>query len=408
MTRIVVERIQLPLSTTPGEKPPSTLLDGELWVNVADHLIYSGVTGGTAVPLDGVPLEPLLAQLQPPLNNGWHTTASPAGAGGVPVLNGSGQIDPSMVAGTDIAPARRGEVPKFKQNGLIDTSLIDYDFRWVAEPSTGTTAVTDDDAGKLVRLDHEGRIDARLLGLNSLDYQGGVYIGPAGKAIPAALINSTGFGGQTWIAATAGGLEYDVNFTTGAVADVAGANAPDGWYRIQTGDLLLKDTALVMHTIDADLMPFDHMLPRDGSRPMQGNLNFQDYGAGSALDINGVRIVSAKTIKASLVEASDEAGAPGIPTGAIRWYVIDGAENSIIVRSGGDPTVGGVDGVAGELYVELGVAAKLYRHDGTGWQMLFDGSVQAEVVQLRDQVTQLATDLQELKDDLARLKRVGR
>lgn len=45
MTRLIVERIQVPSSIVPGEKPPGTLKHGELWVNTADGLIYAGVDG---------------------------------------------------------------------------------------------------------------------------------------------------------------------------------------------------------------------------------------------------------------------------------------------------------------------------------------------------------------------------
>ena len=46
---IIVERIQLPSSTVPGEKPPNTLKHGEVWVNTADGRAYAGVDGGTPV-----------------------------------------------------------------------------------------------------------------------------------------------------------------------------------------------------------------------------------------------------------------------------------------------------------------------------------------------------------------------
>ena len=407
MTRIVVERIQLPLSNTPGEKPPSTLLDGELWVNVADHLIYSGVTGGAAVPLDGVPLEPLLAQLQPPLQHGWHTTASPAGAGGVPVLDMMGQVDPSMIAGTDMAPARRGEVPKFKHNGLIDIGLLDWDSRSVSEP-TNSIVPTADDAAKLVRLDHLGRLNLRFLGINALDYQGKVFIGPAGTPLYSQLIDGVGIAGHVWIIATSGGAEYDVNTLTGDVLNANTGAVPAGYFRVKTGDIFVKDSQLQTEHIAADLLPFDHLLPRDGTRTMQGSLRFEQYGSGSTLDITGVKTVSAEEVNAGLLEASAQAGAPGVPNGAIRWYVIDGAENSIITRSGGDPTVGRVDGVAGELYVELGMEPKLYRHNGTGWELLLDGAMQTEIQQLQFEVATLTLELAKLKDDLAHLKNVAR
>ena len=51
----IVDRIQLPSSTVPGEKPPNTLKHGELWLNTADGLAYAGVDGGTPVLIgDGV------------------------------------------------------------------------------------------------------------------------------------------------------------------------------------------------------------------------------------------------------------------------------------------------------------------------------------------------------------------
>ena len=46
---IIVDRIQLPSSTVPGEKPPNTLKHGELWVNTADGLTYAGVDGSAPV-----------------------------------------------------------------------------------------------------------------------------------------------------------------------------------------------------------------------------------------------------------------------------------------------------------------------------------------------------------------------
>lgn len=52
---IVVDRIQLPTSIVPGEKPPNTLKHGELWVNTADGLAYAGVDGSVPVLIgDGV------------------------------------------------------------------------------------------------------------------------------------------------------------------------------------------------------------------------------------------------------------------------------------------------------------------------------------------------------------------
>lgn len=49
MARIVVDRIQVPSSSTPGEIPPGTLQHGELWVNTADGYMYAGVDGSAPV-----------------------------------------------------------------------------------------------------------------------------------------------------------------------------------------------------------------------------------------------------------------------------------------------------------------------------------------------------------------------
>ena len=46
---IIVDRIQLPASIVPGERPPNTLKHGELWVNTADGLTYAGVDGSAPV-----------------------------------------------------------------------------------------------------------------------------------------------------------------------------------------------------------------------------------------------------------------------------------------------------------------------------------------------------------------------
>ena len=49
MSTFVLDSIQHPSSTIPGEKPPLTLKHGELWLNTADGLAYAGVDGGTPV-----------------------------------------------------------------------------------------------------------------------------------------------------------------------------------------------------------------------------------------------------------------------------------------------------------------------------------------------------------------------
>ena len=51
MTRIVVDRIQVPSSIVAGEKPPNTLSHGELWVNTADKTLYAGVDGGAPIAI---------------------------------------------------------------------------------------------------------------------------------------------------------------------------------------------------------------------------------------------------------------------------------------------------------------------------------------------------------------------
>ena len=53
MSRVVVDRIQVPASTTPGETPPSGLVEGELWVNLADKSIFAGTAAGTAEVVGG-------------------------------------------------------------------------------------------------------------------------------------------------------------------------------------------------------------------------------------------------------------------------------------------------------------------------------------------------------------------
>ena len=49
MSTFILDSIQHPSSTVPGEKPPNTLKHGELWVNTADGLTYAGVDGSAPV-----------------------------------------------------------------------------------------------------------------------------------------------------------------------------------------------------------------------------------------------------------------------------------------------------------------------------------------------------------------------
>lgn len=90
MARIVVERIQLPISKTPGEKPPAGLLDGELWINEADRMLYAGVTGGTPTPLDGTDVGKIRLELDGLVNvTTAVATVSAASQGGFLVRDNS-------------------------------------------------------------------------------------------------------------------------------------------------------------------------------------------------------------------------------------------------------------------------------------------------------------------------------
>ena len=431
MARLVVDSIQLPSSTVAGEKPPATLQHGELWVNTADALIFAGVDGATPiqisggggsgtppvinpvttsanglmlatdkVKLDGIDtstkadiakvaadliaglasvngkitadkavVTALKTALAPILNKGFKSSGGTAAAGGVPILDAVGQIDPSMIGGTATGPARAGEVPKFKPNGKLDIGLIDWNFQSVSAPSTGGTTPTVADAGKLVRLDHQGKLDTSLLGLDPLDYKGELTVGPAGTALTGEAIDGNGKGGSIWIVAATGSKVYDVNFATGDVRDHAGA-APSGYLEIKTGDLLVKDNAKLMHRINADLIPTAHLLPRDGSRAMIGNLRFQQTGGGAnTLEVTGVKKLTSDSVHAHTLQAEMTAGTPGLPSGEILDFTIDGAKNTLIIRSGGDPTVGRVVGKKGEIYVDdTAAGTKIYFHDGVKWK----------------------------------------
>lgn len=400
MARIVVERIQLPISRVPGEKPPATLLDGELWVNSADRMLYVGVTGGVPTPLDGVDIEPLVQQIQdlqtklrPPLDNGYHAKAEASGAGGVPTLGSTGQLDPSLLKGADMAPAFAGEVPKFKGNGLVDTSLIDYDFRWASEPSVGKTP-TVADAGKLVRLDNEGKIELSFLGLDPLNSRGVVQVDDGGTLL-SAVVNGNGASGDVWTIRNGTKDEHDINLATGECRLAQGAMPPTGFVRVTTGDLLIKDSQLQAHLINAEVMNDSHLLPRDGTRAMVGDLLFAADGSGARHSIIGALAVSTDELRTDLIKAGLQPGNPNAVTGAIESFVIDGEKNRIVVRSGGDPAVAAIDDVmAGELYVEKGKTLKLYRHDGTNWQLLFD---EGEIASLKAQIEQLKIDVASLK-----------
>ena len=55
MSTFILDSIQHPSSSVPGEKPPLTLKHGELWLNTADGLAYAGVDGSAPVLVgDGV------------------------------------------------------------------------------------------------------------------------------------------------------------------------------------------------------------------------------------------------------------------------------------------------------------------------------------------------------------------
>ena len=428
MPKFVLERIQMPTSTVPGEKPPGTLQHGELWINLADQLVYAGRDGAAAVAVGGGgPVAPtpvvtttadglmssadkvkldkidgttkadiakvaadlvaglatvngkitadradvaaLKTALAPILKKGFKTAGGVASAGGVPTLDAVGQIDPSMIGGTATGPARAGEVPKFKPNGKLDIGLIDWNFAAVSSPSTGTTTPTVADAGKLVRLDHQGKLDTSLLGLDPLDYRGELHIGPAGTALTGEVVDGAGKGGSIWIVAADGGNVFDVNFATGDVKAHA-TSVPSGYLEIKTGDLLVKDNGKKMHRINADLIPTAHLLPRDGSRPMIGDLVFQKLGSGGRQhEIKGVKKVSADSVHTHTLQAEMTAGTPGLPNGEILDFTIDGAKNTLIIRSGPDPTVGRVVGKKGEIYVDdTAAGTKIFFHDGVTWK----------------------------------------
>lgn len=418
----------MPTSTLAGEKPPGTLQHGELWINLADQLVYAGRDGATAIAVGGGgPVAPtpvatatadglmssadkakldsidgstkadiakvaadlvaglatvngkitadraavaaLKTALAPILKKGFKTAGGVASAGGVPTLDAVGQIDPSMIGGTATGPARAGEVPKFKPNGKLDIGLIDWNFAAVSSPSTGTTTPTVADAGKLVRLDRQGKLDTSLLGLDPLDYRGELHVGPDGTSLTGETVDGSGKGGSIWIVAADGGNVFDVNFATGDVKAHATV-VPAGYLEIKTGDLLVKDNGKKMHRINADLIPTAHLLPRDGSRPMIGDLVFQKLtGGGSQHEIKGAKKVSADSVHTHTLQAEMTAGTPGLPNGEILDFTIDGAKNTLIIRSGPDPTVGRVVGKKGEIYVDdSAVGTKIFFHDGVGWK----------------------------------------
>ena len=391
MTRYVVESIQLPSSKVKGEKPPATLKHGELWVNTADKLLYAGLDGAAPIAIDsaGVPdsvtkaiqalqsdatatkadLGKVKTAIKPILDHGLHTAGGAAAAGGVPVLDRVGQIPPTMIGGTDKQPARAGEVPKFKKDGKLDPGLIDYNFASVSSPSTGRHTPTAADAQKLVRLDAQGKLDSSLLGLDPLNYKGELKVGPAGTALTGEALNGNGVGGTIWIVAADGAKTYDVNFNTGAVVEHTGAT-PAGSLEIKTGDLLVKSNDRQIHRINADLIPTAHLLPRDGSRAMIGNLIFQKTGTSATHNISGVQTVSAQEGHFHKLVAEMVAGTPGVANGEIEDFLIDGEKNVIRFRHGGDPRLGRVDGKKGEVYIDsAGVGMRIFFcvADGPNW-----------------------------------------
>ena len=393
MARFVLDSIQLPSSGVAGEKPPATLKHGELWVNTADKIIYAGLDGLPPVAIDGAPsgtsasvlaaikrlqddavaakadVAQVRVAIKPILDHGFRSAGGIPAAGGIPTLDRVGQIPPSMIGGTDAAPARAGEVPKFKGNGKLSTGLIDYNFASVTAPSTGGHTPTVADSGKLVRLDAQGKLDTSLLGLDPLDYKGELSIGPAGTPLTGESLNGAGHGGTIWIVASAAAKSYDVNFSTGAVVEHTGPAAA-GTLEVKTGDLLVKSNDKKMHRINADLIPTAHLLPRDGSRAMIGNLVFQKTGTSSTHDISGAHSVSADEAHFHKIVAEMLPGTPGVANGTIEDFLIDGDKNVIRFRHGTDPRIGRVDGKLGEVFVDatgLGTRIFFCTADGPNW-----------------------------------------
>ena len=164
--------------------------------------------------------------------------------------------------------------------------------------------------------------------------------------------------------------EYDVNFNTGAVVEHTGPAAAAGTLEVKTGDLLVKSNDKKMHRINADLIPTAHLLPRDGSRAMIGDLVFQKTGTSSTHDIKGAHSVSADEAHFHKIVAEMLPGTPGVANGTIEDFLIDGEKNVIRFRHGTDPRIGRIDGKKGEIFIDgtgLGMRVFFCTADGPNW-----------------------------------------
>ena len=360
MSRHFVEHIAFGYSDVAGEVPPSDLQRGELWINGHDFKVWvgqdspnnfeltagggsgggPGLTAAQLALLNSIPgLDSRLAAVEPQTIDHKNKLTPVAGfvdVGGLQahashgvMLDSQGQIDADMLRGVDSQPATAGEVPKFAANGKLKPNLIDFNFATAHVSTTGVNP-TVADKQKLVRLNDQGAIDASLLGIDALDYQGALNLAP-GSSLTAPAAGNSGTPGMVWIVDAAQHLM--VNFATGEVK-VFSPPVPAGFVSVKTGDLLIKDHNKELQRVSADAVTTDHLLDRDGTQPMVGDLTFATGAGHVAYDIKGVHAVYASKVESSTLHANATPGAPGALAGTIKGYKIDALDNELIFESG--------------------------------------------------------------------------
>lgn len=210
------------------------------------------------------------------LENFTQTGGTALYANKLPQLNGLGLIDYSMLDVTPIGgPGYSGQLPVLNLNGKLDPSLYDA-------TQTGGTGVA---AFKLVQLDVAGRIDTAMINTATV---GGASssqkipkLNSSGRLDPSLLPTSGGtFRGSLDLTVPyvnpgwADG-DYGASSTAGAVHStwVSHLNAPVPT-TMKIGDNIYftgGNFSVVPTTTDLDAY-----LPRDGGRPMTGQLSLID------------------------------------------------------------------------------------------------------------------------------------
>ena len=233
----------------------------------------------------------------------------------------AGKIDQTLLyAGVSQATTSAGWVVQTDATNHIKHEFIDVDLDAVTAPSGAGGVTTTADADKLIRLTANGTIDNRFLSFNSLDYQGAANF-KVGTAMAGDILDGNGTSGQVWIAAvTAGPLFFDP--TSGAITTPA---TPDTdpvppLLRVNTGDILIKNDALNVSSVAADIMPIEHLLPRDGTRGMTADLPMGNNNILAANTVNAQDIVSPAGHINTLTGGKNPLGAI---TGVIEEYIID-------------------------------------------------------------------------------------